>query len=138
MSDVNRAPSQVYPGAYAQNITPQSVAAAATVTGGWVEVAQNKWAAITSIVGAGAGTLAVKVEQATSSGGAGAKDLITAANLGINGQAATTEVQADLNLDSVMDVDGGFTHIRLSGTVTGGSGTLVAVVLELGPAAIQA
>jgi hypothetical protein len=132
MSDVNRAPSKVQ--VVQSQIVPQSVAAAATVTSGWFAVKQNAWLKIISLVGAGAGTFAVKVEQATSSGGAGAKDLITAANLGITAQATgTPAVQADVKVDLNLDVDNAYAFVRLSATCTGGAGTLFGATIEAGP-----
>src|SRR6266511_2992251 len=98
MSDVNRKPSKVY--AVKEQVVPQSVAAAATVTSGWIAVVNAKWLKLLALVGAGAGTLAVKVEQATTIGGAGAKDLATAAQVGITVlDTATKAAQADVNVD---------------------------------------
>ncbi len=135
MSTPNVKPSIQYP--YKAQVAPQSMAAAATATSGWIAVGTAKWAKILALVGAGAGTLAVKLEQATSSGGAGAKDLATAAQTGITA-LATGAAQADVSIDQYLDVDGGFGFIRLSGTMTGGAGTLASASLELGPAAWQA
>lgn len=131
----NIAPSKLY--AYAAQIAPQSVAAAGNPTSGWVAVANNKWAKLLALVGAGAGTLAVKLEQATSAAGAGAKDLATAAQVGITA-LATGQQQADVNIDQYLDVNGGFGYVRINATMTGGAGTLAAVSLELGPQALMA
>jgi hypothetical protein len=136
MANPNEKPSTAY--VVKGAVAPQSVAAAGTATSGWVDVGPNKWAKVVSCLGAGAGTAAVKLEQATSSGGAGAKDLITAANLGITAQANSTQVQADGNIDANLDLAGGFRWIRVSLTVTGGAGTLACASLELGPAQYQA
>jgi hypothetical protein len=114
------------------------VAAAATVTGGWISAKEVKFAKINSTAGAGAGTFALKIEQATSSGGAGAKDLATAAVLGITAQANVTQVQVDYNVADNIDTDNSFAFIRLSATCTGGAGTLYTALLELGPAYRQA
>jgi len=135
MSDHNRKPSVQYP--YKAQVAPQSMAAAATATSGWVAIGTAKWAALCALVGAGAGTLAVKLEQATSSGGAGAKDLATAAQVGITA-LATGAALADVDLTQYMDVDNAFTHVRISATMTGGAGTLASVALALGPANFQA
>lgn len=134
MAEFNVKPSVLYPSAQAQCIAPQSVAAAATVTGGWVSAKETKWLKIFASVGAGAGTLAVKVEQATSSGGAGAKDLATAATLGASSLAASTILQVDYDVANNIDTTNSFAYVRLSATCTGGSGTLFAASLELGPA----
>lgn len=136
MSDHNRKPSVQYPVKAA--IAPQSVAAAATVTSGWVAIGTAKWAKLLSILGAGAGTAAVKLEQATTVGGANAKDLATAAQVGITAQAASTQAQSDVDITQYLDVDGGFGFVRASLTMTGGAGTFAAVGLELGPANFQA
>jgi hypothetical protein len=136
MASPNEKPSTVY--VVKGAIAAQSVAASATVTSGWIDVGQNKWAKILSVAGAGAGTFAVKLEQANTSGGGAAKDLITAANLGITAQANSTNVQADGNIDANLDLDGGFRWIRVSSLCSGGAGTLQAVSLELGPAVYQA
>lgn len=134
MSEFNVKPSVLFPGTYASAIAPQSVGAGATVTGAWISVKETKWVKLNLTMGAGAGTGALKLEQATSSGGAGAKDLVTAANLGITAQAAATQAQADFNVADNIDVDNSFAFVRASLTVTGGAGTLAAVTVELGPA----
>jgi hypothetical protein len=133
----NYKPSLVYSGTYASAIAPQSVAAAGNPVGGWVSVALMKWAKVISIAGAGAGTVALKLEQATSSGGAGAKDLATAAVLGITAQANSTEVQVDFDIPENIDITNAFAFIRLNATVTGGAGTLYAASLELGPQSFE-
>ena len=138
MSEFNVKPSVAYPATYASAIAPQSVAAAATVTGGWISAKEVKWAKLIVLSGAGAGTFAVKLEQATSSGGAGAKDLATAATLGVTAQATGVLSQVDYNVADNIDTDNSFAFIRVSATCTGGSGTLGAVSLELGPAYRQA
>jgi hypothetical protein len=128
----NVKPSKLYPSK--TSIAPQSVAAAATITSGWIDTAGYAWAKIASLVGAGAGTFAVKLEQATSAAGGGAKDLATAASLGITAQATGTASQADAQLGAQgVDVDNGFRYIRASATCAGGAGTLYALELELGP-----
>lgn len=131
----NVKPSVIYP--LAGNIAPQSVAAAASVSTGWVDALNNKWASLSVLIGAGAGTAAVKLEQATSSGGAGVKDLLTAAQLGITAQG-TGQAQADGDLPDNLDIAGGFRWIRATLTMTGGAGTLAAVTMDIGPAAWEA
>lgn len=93
--------------------------AAATVTSGWLSMANVQ--AILAVIQTGvlgtAATVDAKLRQATSSAGAGAKD--------ITGKAITQLVKADNDNDQVMincrsdelDVDGGFTHVELSITV---------------------
>lgn len=99
-------------------LDPASVAAG-TVTTGWVSVANLlQLAAIiqTGVLGASA-TLDAKIQQATSSGGAGAKD--------VSGKAITQIVKATGDnkqavisfRTSDLDVEGGFAYVRLSATV---------------------
>lgn len=126
----NVKPSKLYPNK--GQIAPQSVAAAATVTSGWIDASNYAWAKLAILVGAGAGTFALKLEQATSSGGAGAKDLYTAAQLGVT-VLATGQAQADAQLGPALDVDNAFRWIRASATCAGGAGTLASVTVELGP-----
>jgi len=136
MSSHNRKPSIEY--AVKAQVVPQSVAAAGSASSGWVSVAQVKWAKVLALVGAGGGTLAVKLEQATDSSGTSAKDLITAANLGITALDGTAKAaQADGDIPENIDVDNSFAYVRVTGTVTGGSGTIVSISLELGPQAFQ-
>ena len=130
----NIKPSKVYGlQASAASVAPQSMAAAATAQGGWVAVAQNKWAKVIASLGAGTGTLAVKLEQATDSSGTGVKDLATAASLSASALANTTETALDIDLPDTIDLVNSFAFIRLNVTMTGGSGTLAGVTLELGP-----
>jgi len=140
MANYNEKPSNAFVSQAAASVVPQSVAAAGTATGsGWVSVKEVKWAKVTAFCGAGGGTLAVKIQQASDSSGTGVKDLITAANLGISALDGTAKIgQADCNIDANIDVDNSFAYVRLHATVSGGSGTIVAAGLELGPAPRQA
>lgn len=124
----NVKPSKLYP--YKEQIAPQSVAAGATVTSGWFDAAEAANLKIAALVGAGAGTFAVKVEQATSSGGAGAKDLVATGITAL----ATGHAEADVALGAALDVDGAFRYVRVSATCTGGAGTLFSAQVEAGPA----
>lgn len=93
--------------------------AAATVTSGWISMANVQ--AILAVIQTGvlgtAATIDAKLRQATSSAGAGAKD--------ITGKAITQLVKATNDNDQAMincrsdelDVDGGFTHVEFSITV---------------------
>ncbi|MGO9830699.1 MAG: hypothetical protein ACLPJH_11210 [Myxococcaceae bacterium] len=132
---MNEKPSLVYKvPAYAAAIPPQSVAGAGNPLGGWADASLMKWGKILSLAGAGGGTFSLKVEQATSSGGAGVKDLLSAASLGITAQAAASVVQVDVALDEgLLDVTNSYRWVRLNVTCTGGGGTLYAATLELGP-----
>ncbi len=103
---------------------------AGTVTGAWVSAAAfNQYLAYVQggVLGAAA-TVDAKFEQATTVGGAGAKD--------VTGSASTQMVKATddgkfvlINLDpNKLDVDGGFAFIRVSVTV-GAAASLIAVAL---------
>lgn len=128
----NIKPSKLY--SAKDEVLPQSAAAAATLTSGWIDAASMKWLKILALVGAGAGTVAIKVEQATTAAGAGVKDLYTAEQVGITALAtAAKRAQADVALDANLDVNNAFRYVRISLTVTGGAGTLVSASAEVGP-----
>ncbi len=132
MNVVNIKPSQLYP--VKDHILPQSVAAAASVSSGWIDASQQDWLSILALCGAGAGTVAIKVEQADSSVGGNAKDLYTAVQTGITVLDTTIKKQqADLQLGANLDVDANFRWIRITATVTGGAGTLISAGAQLGP-----
>jgi hypothetical protein len=93
--------------------------AAATVTSGWVDA--RKFAMITAILGTGvmgaSGTLDAKLQQATDSGGTGAKD-ITGKSITQIVKASGDNKQAILNVrPEDLDVDNSFAFVRLSITV---------------------
>lgn len=131
----NIQPSKVYP--TSAQVAPQSIAAAGTANTGYVAVpAGAKWAHITLLCGAlGGGSEQVDINQATSTGGAGAKALATAAIAGVTTNSSVTDY--DLNLDT-MDINNGFNCIRALVTNTGGTGALVAIAVKFGPAASEA
>ena len=104
---------------------PASVAAS-TVTTGWFSVANHHALMVllqTGVLGASA-TVDAKLQQATTSGGTGAKD--------VTGKAITQIVKATgdnkqviLNCKAAdLDVEGGFSYVRLSITV----GTAASIV----------
>jgi hypothetical protein len=112
-----------------ERISPISQAAA-TVTTGWVDAGkfESLLAAIqTGVLGAAA-TVDAKLQQATSSAGAGAKD--------VTGSAITQLVKATNDNNEVLincqterlDVAGGFRYVRLSVTV-GTAASLIAAQL---------
>lgn len=105
--------------------------AASTVTSGWVSLVTYE--AIQAIVMAGtlgsSATIDAKLEQASNSGGTGAKD-ITGKSITQLTQAGTdSDKQAIINCRSdELDVANGFTHVRLSmtiGTATSDAGGLI-------------
>lgn len=121
----NAKPSELI--AVVGTINPTSQAAG-TVTTGWVAAADYEHLLAVLMVGAlgASATVAAKIEQATSSGGAGAKDVtglaITTITTGNNQQALINVDQNDL------DINGGFAFVRLSVTVATAA-TLTSAVL---------
>lgn len=104
---------------------------AGTVTSGWVSVANfHRLAALisTGVLGAGA-TLDGKLQQATDSGGTGAKDITGKALTQIvkatgDGKQALIEVS-----DSELDTSNGFSYVRLSLTVGTAASLVSATVI---------
>lgn len=92
---------------------------AGTVTTDWLDMSiyQEALALIaTGVLGASA-TVDAKLEQAQDSSGTGAKDISNKAIAQLV-KASNDDDQALINLKSnELDVDGGFTHVRLSITV---------------------
>lgn len=108
--------------------------AAGTLTTGWISMAE--FGALLAIIMAGElgtnATIDAKFEQATSSGGAGAKD-ITGKSISQLTQAGTnrSDKQAMLNLRSEeLDRRNGFAWVRLS--MTGATATSDSAAIVLG------
>ena len=103
---------------------------AGTVTTGWVD--HSLYLALmaviqTGVLGASA-TVDAKLQQATSSGGAGAKDVTGKAITQIV-KASGDNKQALINLkEADLDTEGGFRYVRLSITV-GTAASLIAATL---------
>lgn len=103
---------------------------AGTVTTGWVD--QSLFFAVmaliqTGVLGASA-TVDAKIQQATSSGGAGAKDVTGKAITQIV-KASGDNKQALINLkEADLDTEGGFRYVRLSITV-GNAASLISATL---------
>ena len=104
------------------------VTVASTVTSGWVSMVRftNILAIILFGTAGSSATLDAKLEQATSSGGAGAKDitgkLIT--------QMLVSDKQSQINCNAEeLDVEGDFTHVRLSVTIAVATSDLCALIL---------
>jgi hypothetical protein len=117
MTDINVKPSDI---AVVAGIIDPDAYAASTVTTGWINMADFE--AIQAIVMAGtlgvSATLNAKLEQATSSGGAGAKDITGKAITALTQAGTDDDKQAIINCRAhELDVDGGFTHVRLSMTI---------------------
>lgn len=108
---------------------------AGTVTTGWVNA--GKFSALLALLGTGvmgaSGTIDAKLQQATTSGGAGAKD--------ITGKAITQVVKASgdnkqvmINLRSQeLDVANGFGYVRLSVTVGTAASLISASIWGVNP-----
>jgi hypothetical protein len=114
-------------------ISPQS-AAAGTYTSGWVDMQDVYSLMAIILVGAmtATGTLDAKVQQATDSGGTGAKDVsgtaitqLTAAGTDSNKQVAINVTQADL------DRNNGFRFVRLSVTTATAASLLAGMIVGL-------
>lgn len=101
-----------------------------TANSGWVDMStMHKLLALidTGVLGAAA-TVDAKLQQATSSGGAGAKD-ITGKSITQLVKASNDNDQALINLRAdELDVAGGFRYVQLSITV-GGAASLVSGAL---------
>lgn len=103
-------------------INPADLATTAASTG-WIDAALYHQLMGVVLTGAITGTLDAKFQQATSSAGAGAKDV---AGKAITQLAATADnKQAVINLrHDDLDMDGGFRYVRLTVTPTGGTTNL--------------
>jgi hypothetical protein len=109
--------------------------AAGTVTSGWIDM--GAFQAVLAIVMAGdlgtSATLDAKFEQATDGSGTGAKD-VTGAAITQMVDGTDDNTQALINLHaSDLDLANGFSHVRLSMTVTTASSDSSAVVLGFDP-----
>jgi hypothetical protein len=111
-------------------INPQS-ASAGTYSSGWVSMATlpRVYAALNIGAITGSGTVDAKIQQASDSGGTGAKDVTGVAMTQIVGSAnsnkqVTLEVRA-----AQLDVANNFTHVRLTVT-TAVAASLISAVLQ--------
>lgn len=114
-------------------ISPVSQAAG-TVSTPWIAMADQ--ASLTAIVQAGvlgaAATLDAKFEQATSSAGAGAKDVTGRAMTQLTKAGSDDNKQAIINLGARdLDFANGFTHVRLSVTVGVAASLMAAMVIGM-------
>lgn len=109
---------------------------AGTATTAWVNMAD--WGAVLAVIAAGdmgsAGTIDAKLEQAQDSSGTGAKDLTGKAITQLTKAGSDDNKQAliDLFADE-LDINGGFTHMRLSMTVATASSDSAAFLIGLDP-----
>jgi hypothetical protein len=113
-------------------INPADLATSAASTG-WVDVKNYNRLVALVIGGALTGTLDAKLQQATDSSGTGAKDITGKA---ITQLAATADnKQAIINIrQDQLDLAGGFDHVRLTLTPTGGTTNLASGLLLGGDA----
>lgn len=102
---------------------PISVAAAGTLISGWLDTANAHNVAVLLTIGAGGGTPALTFDQANTAAGGGVKALAWSA-----GTIANSRVYVD-NDPAKLDVAGGFRWVRVTTTVTGGTGTVVGLAV---------
>ena len=105
---------------------------AGTYTTGWIDM--SEFEAIQAVVMAGAlgtsATLDAKLEQATDASGTGAKDIAGKSITQLTEAGGDSNKQAIINCRSdELDVNNGFTHVRLSMTVAVASSDSAAAVL---------
>ncbi len=105
-----------------------------TETTGWIDM--GKYSALLALIMAGtlgsSATLDAKIEQAQDGSGTGAKDVSGAAITQLTKAGGDDDKQALINLWSEdLDVDNGFTHVRLSMTVGTAASDAGAVVLGM-------
>jgi hypothetical protein len=107
----------------------------ATVTTGWVKASDyNQLLALLALGVMGAsGTVDAKLQQATDSGGSGAKD-VTGSNITQMVKATDDNKFSFINLDPQrLDVNGGFSYVRLSVTVGTAASLIYGALLGLNP-----
>lgn len=107
--------------------------AAGTVTSGWISAANHERfmaTVMTGVLGASA-TVDVKLQQATDSGGTGAKD-VTGKSITQVVKVSGDNKQVEINLRAEeLDTNGGFGFFRLSVTV-GTAASLIAGLVQGG------
>lgn len=106
--------------------------AANTYTTGWVDLGAYESILALVLVGTMAtnSTVDAKLEQATSSGGAGAKDITGKAITQLTEAGTDSDKQAAINCKSDdLDVAGGFRYVRLSVTVAVAASDMAGLVL---------
>lgn len=110
--------------------------AAGTYTTGWVDASDfYTFLALVSVGDLGtSATVDAKIQQATSAAGAGAKDLAGAAITQLTQAGSDSNVQALINIRSdSLDINAGFTHVRLSLTVGTAASDAGALLLGFDP-----
>ncbi len=112
---------------------PQSVSAG-TVTTGWISMVDYRSIMVIILAGAlgASATVDAKLQQATDSSGTGAKDVTSKAITQLTKAGTDDNKQVIINCRAdELDIDGGFTHVRLSMTVATAACLLGAVVLGM-------
>lgn len=129
--------------AVVETIDPDAYTAASPTSSyntGWIDM--ENWEALLAIVQTGilgtAALLDAKLEQASDSSGTGAKDItgkaITQLDEAGASPPAVNDSQYLINLRAEeLDVEGGFTHVRLSTTLDAATSDYSAIVLGVGP-----
>jgi hypothetical protein len=110
--------------------------AAGTYTTGWIDM--QDWYSLLAIVAVGdmvaTATLNAKFQQASDSGGTGAKDVTGAAITALTQAGTDDNKQALINLDQgSLDFNNGFRYVRLSVTLGTAGADAAAFVLGLDP-----
>lgn len=110
--------------------------AAGTYTTGWFDM--QDWYSALAVLAVGdfvaTGVLNAKIQQATDSGGTGAKDVAGLAITALTQAGADDNKQVLVNLQSSdLDYNGGFRFARLSATLTTAGADFGAFVLGLSP-----
>lgn len=110
--------------------------AAGTYTTAWIDM--QDWYSLLAVLSVGdfvaTGVLNAKFQQATDSGGAGAKDVAGSAITALTQAGTDDNKQALINLHSSdLDYNGGFRFVRLSSTLSTAGADFGAVVLGMSP-----
>lgn len=109
---------------------------AATYTTDWIDM--QDWFWLLALIMAGdlgtAATIDAKVEQATSAGGAGAKDIagLTITQLTKTGTDDNKQAQINIGTED-LDFNAGYRFVRLSVTVAAAASDMAAVVIGMNP-----
>jgi hypothetical protein len=133
MLNVNQKGSDVV--ALCAAINPVSQGAGA-VSSGWVAAKDfhRFLAVITAGVLGAAATLDFKIQQASDAGGTGVKDLAPAKAIAQMVKATDDNKVAEINFSAAdLDLDGSFTHVRMTATVGVAASLISAHLLGIGP-----
>lgn len=116
----------------AGDIAPQSVAAAGTASSGWIAAKDApNFIAQVDLGALGGGTVTATLEQANTSGGGGAKALAVSNSQTVASAVDNANFEFDIESSS-LDHNNAFAWFRLTLTNVGGTGALVAAVINSG------